>query len=138
VKDQDNRIAPEQRAYAALLDAGMKLSTVVLLATFLVYILGLRAPHIPLRELPHCWTMSAKDFIRHARVEAGWGWLDKLHTSDYLNFIGVVLLSGLSAMCYVRIIPILWRKRDFLYVGIAVLEVLIIALAASGVIRVGH
>jgi len=38
----------------------------------------------------------------------------------------------------VRIIPIFIKNSDFLYCTIAILEVIILMLAASGLLNIGH
>ncbi len=57
---------------------------------------------------------------------------------DYLNFVGIALLAAVTIVCYIGILPNLFRKKDWIYATIAVLEVLILVLAASGIVAVGH
>lgn len=128
----------EQLVYADLLDRGMKIGLLMLIITFTIYLTGILKPYIPVAELPNYWGMSVHDYLEHAEVQAGWGWLHMLGKGDFLNFIGIAFLAGISIVCYLRIIPILWRKKDTVFVIIAFLEVLILTLAASGVLKVGH
>ena len=58
--------------------------------------------------------------------------------SDFLNFIGIAILGGITIICYLAIVPTLLRKQDYAYVSMAVLEVLVLTLAASGILAVGH
>jgi hypothetical protein len=60
-----------------------------------------------------------------------------IHKGDFLNFAGIVFLAGVTIICYARIIPILLRKKDTVFVVIAVLEVLVLVLAASGLLKAG-
>jgi len=50
----------------------------------------------------------------------------------------VAILAGVTILCYLSIIPILLRQRDWVYAVLALFEVLILALAASGILAVGH
>jgi hypothetical protein len=68
----------------------------------------------------------------------GWWWLTALSFGDYVNFIGVAVLSGVTILCYFTIIPTLLRKGDHVYVIIATLEALVLVLAASGILAAGH
>ena len=56
---------------------------------------------------------------------------------EFLNFIGIVFLAGVTIVCYLRIIPILLRKKDTMYAVLAIIEVLVLTLAASGVLKSG-
>jgi hypothetical protein len=43
-----------------------------------------------------------------------------------------------TVICYAAIIPLLLKRKDFVYATLAVLEVLVLVAAASGIIAVGH
>lgn len=127
----------EQIIYANLLDKGMKLGLLILILTFLVYLTGIVKPYIPVNELPNYWGMSVHDYLEETHIQAGWAWLGMVGKSDFLNFIGIVFLSGVTIICYARIIPILFRKKDMVFAVIAILEVLVLVLAASGLLKSG-
>lgn len=57
---------------------------------------------------------------------------------DYMNLLGIALLAGLSIICYLAILPILLKKKDFTYAVIAIIEVVVLALAASGILKAGE
>lgn len=136
----------EQLLYARILAVGMYVGLGILLTTFALYITGILTPAVPIREISNYWTLSAHEylevinhqFLHQDQVVDGWRWLLVLNRADYLNFVGIALLALVTIFCYVGILPLLIRKRDWIYAGIAVLEVLILALAASGMIAVGH
>jgi len=44
---------------------------------------------------------------------------------------------GVTTVCYVRIIPILFRKKDVAFGIIAIIEVVVLVLAASGLLKSG-
>jgi hypothetical protein len=131
------KIADEQLAYARLLDLGMKLGMLCLVITFGVYAMGLLRPVVPLEDLPKYWSLPVKQYLAATGVHAGWSWLGLIGTGDFLNFIGIAFLAGITIVCYLAIIPTLIRKRDTAFVWIAVAEVLVLVLAASGVLRGG-
>jgi hypothetical protein len=133
----DLKATEEQLAYAVLLDKGMKIGLLILIITFTLYLTGIMKPYIPVEELPNYWSMSVHEYLEHAEVEAGWGWLKMISKGDFVNFIGIAFLAGVSIVCYIRIIPILFRKKDTIFVVIAVLEVLVLVLAASGLLKSG-
>jgi hypothetical protein len=128
----------EQLLYAGLLDKGMKVGFVLLVLSFLLYVSGVLEPHIPLEELPRYWGMPVAEYLQAADVQTGWSWLGLAHKGDFLNFVGIALLALVTVVCYLRILPVLFRNKDTAYGIIAVLEVLVLVLAASGVLVVGH
>ncbi len=130
-------IAEEQLAYARLLDTGMKVGLLVLTGTFAVYLLGVVKPHVPVEDLPRYWSLPVKAHLAAIGVHAGWGWTSLLGRGDYLNFVGIVLLSAITVFCYLAVLPIFLRRRERVYAGLAVLEVLVLALAASGLLATG-
>jgi len=127
----------EQLAYAKLLDLGMKVGLLTLIVTFFIYIFGILSPHIPVGDLPKYWSMPVKQYLKAADIHTGWTWLSKVGEGDFLNFIPIVFLAGVTILCYIRIIPILFRKKDTIYAVLAIVEVLVLVLAASGVLKSG-
>lgn len=127
----------EQNNYADLLFYGCWLGLAVMLVTYLLYVSGIVTPHIPLQEMPDYWSQSVSHYLTVAQVPTGWGWINLLGQGDFLNFIGIVLLAGMTIICYVRIIPGLLRKGDRVMAIIAVTEVLVLVLAASGIVGGG-
>lgn len=127
----------EQLAYARLLDIGMKVGMLSLIITFAIYVLGIFTPHIPVNDLPKYWGMPVKDYLAATGIHPGWTWLHLLGKGDFVNFLGIAFLSGVTILCYLRIIPILFRKKDTVYGVLAIIEVLVLTLAASGILRGG-
>ena len=127
----------EQLAYAKLLDLGMKIGLLMLVVTFFIYVFGIFTPHIPVNELPNYWKLPVKEYLKVTGIHTGWAWLGMVGKGDILNFIPIVFLAGVTILCYIRIIPILFRKKDTIYAFIAIIEVLVLVLAASGVLKSG-
>ena len=127
----------EQIAYAGLLNIGMKVGMAMLLVTFSLYMFGVLEPHIPVNDLPTYWVMPVGEYLQAADVHTGWSWLNMLDKGDFVNFLGIAFLSGVTIVCYMRIIPILIKKGDKAYVVLAIVEVLVLVLAASGVLKSG-
>lgn len=131
-------VSVEQLAYADLLEAGVTIGRLFLALTFFLYVFGIVAPKVALSELPDHWTMSASDYLQRAGVGSGWNWLTQVKHSDYTNFIGIAFLIGLTILCYLRLLQSAWRDRDSVLGTIVVLEVIILAFAASGLFASGH
>lgn len=131
------RIAEEQLAYAQVLDRGMKLGLVLILVTFALYVTGLVRPHIPVEELPRYWSMPVKEYLAATGIHTGWSWIHMLGKGDFLNFLGIAFLSAVAIVCYVAVAPIFFRKKDRIYGWLAIIEVSVLVLAASGLLKVG-
>ena len=127
----------EQLAYAKLLDKGMKVGLLVLIITFVIYLTGILAPHIPVNDLPKYWVLPVYSYLEQTGIHPGWAWLGMLGKGDFLNFTGIALLAAVTLVCYLRIIPILFKNKDTIYGIIAIIEVLVLGLAASGLLRAG-
>jgi uncharacterized membrane protein len=129
----------EQLTYAKILDIGMKIGLIAIIITFAIYALGVLSPHIPVQDVSKYWTLSVHDYLLATNIPNGWGWLSMLEKGDFLNFTGIAFLAGVTIICYLAIVPILFRKKDTVYGIIAILEVLVLVLAASGILKVaGH
>jgi hypothetical protein len=132
---------PEQLLYARVLEIGMYIGLLLLFATFAIYALGIMDPYIPLNEISRYWTPEAGGvdaYLREAKIETGWGWVSMLGHGDFLNFVGIAILAGVSIICYLAIVPGLLKSKDKTYALLALLEVIILSVAASGIIEVGH
>lgn len=70
-------------------------------------------------------------------VLTGWSWTTLLGYSDFLNFLPVAILAGITILCYGVIIPGLFVRGDMAMAIMSIVEILILVLAASGILRVG-
>jgi hypothetical protein len=116
----------------------MYLGLLILFITFALYALGIMKPYIPLGEISNYWSMNVHDYLHDAHIGVGWSWLGMLQYGDFINFVGVALLAGVTIICYLAIVPILLKNNDKVYAVLALLEAVILALAASGILAVGH
>ncbi len=135
--NEKTKASEEQMAYAKILNFGMWFGLALLVITFFIYISGVLPTFVPIKDLPKYWTMRVHDFNHELHAPTGWGWTAFVGKGDYLNFLPIAILAGLTILCYLVILPILARKKDTPYVVIAIVEVLVLALAASGLLKVG-
>lgn len=131
-------VPPEQIAYANMLLYCSWAGIGVLTLTFLVYMSGFLSPFIPPSEMPMYWSMSAHEFLVETGAPVGWGWLGMLGYGDFLNLVGIAFLALLTIVGYlVLLLPAYLRKKDVAYTSIVVVEILVLTLAASGILAVG-
>jgi hypothetical protein len=129
---------PEQLLYARILEIGMYIGLLILFITFGLYTFGILDPYIPLDKISNYWSMNVHDYLKHAEIKAGWAWLGMIKYGDFINFIGVAILAGVTIICYASIVPTLLKNNDKVFAILAVLEVIILSAAASGILAVGH
>ena len=123
-----------QGRYARLLAWGVQVGLALLVASFLLYVFGIVAPHMPIERMPELWRMSASHLAMETGVRAGWGWAGFLPRGDMLVLAAIAILSTCSVLCIAAIAPIFRARGDRVFVAICVLEVLVLLLAASGVL----
>jgi len=129
---------PEQLLYARILEKGMYFGLLILFITYALYVFGIMDPYIPLDKVSDYWSMNVNDYLEHAEIKNGWAWLGMLKYGDFINFIGIALLAGVTIICYAAIVPTLLKSKDTVYAIMAILEVIILSAAASGILAVGH
>ena len=140
-KDLKNEIkaSPAQLHYANTLFYGAVIGFVIMLVTYCLYVFGVIDPQIPLEQLPLLWTQSAEHYRAVGHIPQGWGWLGLVNKGDICNFIGIVFLASLTVICFLQLAWNLFRHRQKLLGCIAVTEIVVLCLAASGIlVSAGH
>ena len=78
------------------------------------------------------------EFLGWDETPLGWSWIKLLGFGDFLNFLPVALLSGVTILFYLAIVPGMFQLKDHWMEGVAFAEALILLLAACGLLVVGH
>ncbi|CAK7028497.1 MAG: hypothetical protein DESF_01193 [Desulfovibrio sp.] len=133
----DIKASPAQLRYADTLFYGSLIGFVMMLVTYALYVFGVLEPQIALDELPRLWVHSAADYRAAGNIPQGWGWLALVGKGDICNFLGIAFLAALTIFCFVQLAWTLARSRQWLMMCIAIAEVLVLSLAASGVLVAG-
>jgi hypothetical protein len=131
-------VTPEQVRYADWIFYGSWLAIAILFVTYGLYVSGAVAPQIPVEQITELWSLPVDEYVHEADIPIGWGWVSLLGKGDFLNFLGVALLAAMSIVCFLGVLlPAYIKQQDWIYVGIVVLEVLVLCLAASGILGGG-
>lgn len=126
-----------QTRYARWMAWGMGLGFLALIASFAAYLVGM-APHVPIDHLPTLWQKPASEMLARSGLKPGWGWAALLPRSDIATLASVAWLASCSIPCLLACVPAFHRRGERVFVAICILEVLVIGLAASGVLAGGH
>lgn len=131
------KASPEQITYANLLFYGCWGGLALMAATYLVYVSGLVTPHIPLDKVPLLWSEPVGTYLELGKVPHGWGWTALIARGDFLNFLGIVLLAGMTIVCYIPLIPAYLKRKETTFALLALAEILVLLVAASGIVGGG-
>ena len=118
--------------YARWLDVATKAGFAISLCAFLVYVGGLLPAYVPLEELPRYWALPVHRFIEMTGAPQGWAWLGELGYGDGLNLAAIALLGLVTPACYARLLPALIAERDWLQAALALGQLMVLLVAASG------
>jgi hypothetical protein len=136
--ESPNRVQVEQLLYARLLDITSKLGFAALVVGYVAYAMGWLEEHVTVEQLPRLWTLPLAEYLAKTGSPTGWGWLAHLHKGEFAGLLGIVILAGCSAVCLLAIVPTYVRRGDRVYAGICVLEIMVLLLAASGILTPTH
>lgn len=136
---QDNvEVSPEQKRYANILWFCSWTGICVMVITFLLYMGGLFNPLVEPSKMPLYWGMNVHEYAQVTHAPSGWAWLTLLNHSDYLNLVGLAFLGMVSILGYLSLLIDYLRKKDIPYVTMVSLEILVIVLAASGILHISE
>ncbi|MFH1217723.1 MAG: DUF1634 domain-containing protein [Pseudomonadota bacterium] len=135
----------EQIFYANVLEKGMYFGLVLMFITFALYVFGIMAPVVPVDQVANYWSMPVHDylvsinqnFLHWEHLPTGWAWLKLLGHGDFLNFLPIAILAGVTIVCYFVIVPGMFARGDKAMAFIALATAIILTLAASGLIKTG-
>ncbi|MBK9608983.1 MAG: hypothetical protein IPO58_22070 [Betaproteobacteria bacterium] len=131
-------LSQAQHRYARVLDWVTRLGFVLLVAAFAAYLLGLLPAHVPFERLPALWVQPVDAYLRESATPVGWGWVVLAAKGEFASLGGIVLLVGCSFLCLAAILPLYARRGEAIYFVLCLLELTVMALAASGIFIIGH
>lgn len=132
----DELAAPTR--YGHWLAWGTRLGFTLLVLSFVAYVTGLLAPHVPIERLPLLWERSASELLEQTGLRAGWGWSALLHRSDMLVLAAIALLASCSIPCLAAVIPVFRAKGERVFMAICLLQIAVLVVAASGLLSQSH
>ena len=127
----------EQIIYANLLIIGVWVGIIILATTYAIYLTGVLSPHIDISIIPSIWGKGVNEFIEITHSPYGWGWVSLLTKGDFLNYTGFVLLALMTIFCYLVLVRGYVRQKNWIFAAIAVLEIVVLSVAASGILGSG-
>jgi len=134
--EQNIETPVDQKKYAMVLKWSTRVGLFFILLTFFIYLSGLISPVVPLDKLPRLWVKNSALLNESFGIAIGWGWVNLIFRSDIMAKAALTFLAFVPILCYLTVLPIYIKKREFAMIFIVILEISILALAASGFLKV--
>lgn len=107
----DTNAPAEQIAYANILFYGCWSGLALMLLTYMLYVTGLMEPYVSMELVTKYWAQPVGDYLSQNNVPTGWGWATLLSKGDFLNFLGIALLGGLTIVAYIPVTLAYFKKK---------------------------
>ena len=135
--NQSIKPSKEQIIYANLLLIGMLAGIIIMTITYTIYLTGILPSHVDMQLISDNWGKGVHEYSEITHSPLGWGWIALLGKGDFINFIGFTLLGTLTIFCYLVLVRGYYREKNWIFTTISVLEILVLSLAASGILGSG-
>jgi len=136
-RKEDLQPSTEQIIYANLLVIGVWAGIAILVATYAIYVTGILPAHVDMSLIPDLWGKGVDEYLEMTHSPHGWGWAALLSKGDFLNYIGFAFLALMTIVCYLVLVRGYSRQKDWIYAAIAALEIVVLSVAASGILGAG-
>lgn len=137
LKKEDLQPSREQIIYANLLIIGVLAGLIILVTTYAIYVTGILPAHIEISLIPELWGKGVGEYLEITHSPHGWGWVPLLAKGDFLNYIGFALLALMTIFCYLVLVRGYIRQKNWIFTVIAILEIVVLSVAASGILGSG-
>lgn len=127
-----------QTVYARWLGWGTWIALALLIGAFLAYVFGVAPSALPMADVPRFWILPLERYLALSGSATGWAWLEMLDKGEYQSLAGMALLCLVTVACYLRLLPLLLARGERLHAAIAAAQILVLLLAASGLLAGGH
>lgn len=125
-------------AYAEILSWVSLLGMIFLGLGFFIYLMQMLPSTVSIQEISQHWHLKASDFTHQLHIPTGWAWIDHIFHGDILSYASIVFLSTGTIGCLAIVAVVFFREKNHIYTAIAIAQVLILLLAASGIVSSGH
>ncbi|MFP4384611.1 MAG: DUF1634 domain-containing protein [Spirochaetia bacterium] len=120
--------------YITILKWGVGLGFIILFTGFVIYLSGFPEAAIPPEQVTGYWHLSAEKYREAVGFQTGWSWIRSLPRSDYLSYASLIYFALITPVCLAAVLPQFVRDRKYHYALITAGMLVILILAASGVI----
>jgi hypothetical protein len=120
----------DEEDYARWLLWGTRAGVALIVATLIVYVTGIVAPHVEMPELPALWQLPLKSFLDTTAEPTGWRWLRLWYQSDFMVVAAITALVLVTPFCYLQLTVSLAARGRVFFAILAALQFAVFAGAA--------
>ena len=127
-----------QLVYARVLEIVSYVGIAFLAAGYLVYVLQLLPLSVPIDAIAGNWHLKASEMQQKLHTPAGWSIVSspaELFKGDVVSNLSIYYLAMATLACLGFASVTFYREKNYLYTTIAVLQVVVLLVAASGLIH---
>lgn len=125
---------PGQQVYARWLAWCARVSLALLVLSFFAWLSGYTGSAIPVAEISRYWAMSASQYTTAVGGSNGaWFWRGLTQRPDLVSILGVATIALVTPACLARLLLEFVRRKDRAYAAIVAAQLLVLAIAASGI-----
>jgi hypothetical protein len=107
---------------------------VLMAGSFALYVSGILPAQTPAKEVISNWHLDVDSYAEETGVSRGWAFLRDIGVGDNLAFGSLVFMAVAVIVCLAVMIPVFMRGRARLFAVIATLQMIVLILAASGIV----
>jgi hypothetical protein len=128
--------AQVETRYAGILQWFVAIAFSLLVASFIVFGAGLLPSTVPADDIPELWGLPAHEYADETGFPTDWAWVAELANGDVLTLAALALIAAATPICFVALAVMYARRRDWYYAAMALLVVVVLGIAASGLVGV--
>jgi hypothetical protein len=119
-------------------ESGMKVALFLLVLFFLLYIFRIGSSVVPPEKAHEIWSLSASAAHTEEQLSLVPHLVSTFYCMDTLALIAVVLLSIVVIKAYLVLLPKFFSAKLYRFFFLALLQIAVLLLVASGTISGGH
>jgi len=127
-----------QLVYAQVLETVSHVGIAFLVGGYFVYVLQLLPLSVPIDAIAANWHLKASEMQQKLHTPSGWSFLKStaaLLKGDVVSYLSIFYLAMATIACLAFATITFYREKNYVYTALAVLQVVVLLVAASGLIH---
>ncbi|MDT9546602.1 MAG: hypothetical protein HQ516_02770 [Chlorobium sp.] len=127
----------EQLAYAGVLDKLSHFAMLFLAGSYAAYIFELLPQKVSIAEIAANWHLRAPLMQEKLDAPLGWSFMSGMESfwrGDALSYLAIIIICMIPVICLLVTAPVFFREKRLVFGIIALLQVLILLVAATGIL----
>jgi hypothetical protein len=130
-------ISKTQKRYAHVLYWVAAVGQILLVLGYIIYVSKLLPRETPIERITQAWHLSAAELTDELGLETGWNWIRKLSYGDSISYGALVMLALGTNICLLVAAVSYFREKNRKYAFIVILQIVVLLVAASGIVSGG-